>query len=410
MRKYLLLFAFLTILSSFAFAQHDRFAFAVTELDQNGSGWNALRKLDLQTGEYSPIILNGVSPSLVAYDATTKKLFLAKADPNYGTYLQSPFATGVAAMAYDKKNNRLYYTPMFIDQLRYIDLRSMKVYFVTDQAFTRLGSMHSDEGKVVTRMVIAPDGYGYAVTNDGQTFIRFSTGKKLKIEHMGSLIDAPGNMMSINSKCSSWGGDMIADDEGHLYIFSARNVIYKVDIETKVATLQKPITGLPNGFTINGAVVTENNEVLVSSAVDGKAWYILEPKNWFATEFLTAKVVYRSSDLANSNYLAARGRNQSPAGIYKREEPLLTDHISLYPNPVKNDQFSIQFGKIPTGNYNVELTDIMGRVVMKRMFNLTAEGQVETISLKQITAKGVYLVNIIDQNRKSVFNQKLVVQ
>ena len=38
--------------------------------------------------------------------------------------------------------------------------------------------MHNDEAKIVTRMVIAPDGNGYAITNDANTFIRFSTGKK----------------------------------------------------------------------------------------------------------------------------------------------------------------------------------------------------------------------------------------
>ena len=392
------------------YAQSDRFAFAVTDLDKNGSGWNALRKLDLQTGEYSEVLLNGLNPSLVAYDAATKKAYQAIADARYGNYTQLPFSTGVAAMAYDKKNNRLYFTPMFIDQLRYIELRTMKIYYVTDQQFTKLGSMHNDEGKVITRMVIAPDGYGYAVSNDGQTFVRFSTNKKLKIEHLGSLVDAPGNVMSITSRCSSWGGDMIADDDGHLYIFSARNVMYKVDIESKVASLQSPITGLPNGFTINGAVVNEDNNILVSSAVDGKAWYLIDPKNWSATEFKSANGVYRSSDLANSNYLATRGRNNTPSGVSQRTQPVINDHIQLYPNPVTNDQFTIQFGKIDAGDYNIEMTDIVGRVVMRKMVNVSADGQVENVSLRSINAKGIYMINVFDANSRSVFNQKLVVQ
>ena len=409
MRKVLLLASF-AVLSCTLLAQYDRFAFAVTDVDHAGSSWSVLRKFDLQTGEFSNVILDGMKPSIISYDASSKLLYQAKADPVYGNYMQSPFATGVAAMAYDKKNNRLYFTPMFIDQLRYIDLRTMKLYYVTDQAFTRLGNMHNDEGKVVTRMTIAPDGYGYAVTNDGQTIIRFTTGKKVQIQQLGSLIDAPGNNMSISSKCSSWGGDMIADDEGHLYILSARNVIYKIDIETRVATLQKPITGLPTGFTINGAVVTEENKVLVSSAVDGTSWFTLDPKDWTATPYTVSQKVYRSSDLANSNHLSARGRNNTPSDVSRRVEPLVPQSIVLYPNPVKNDQFTVQFGTVPAGSYNVEMTDITGRVVLKQMFNVLAEGQVETVSLKSVTAKGVYLVNVIDQNRTSVFNQKIVVQ
>lgn len=52
-----------------------------------------------------------------------KKEIKLQTDARWGDLLQAPFATGVAAAAFDKKHNRLYYTPMFVDQLRYIDLR-----------------------------------------------------------------------------------------------------------------------------------------------------------------------------------------------------------------------------------------------------------------------------------------------
>src|SRR5687768_12925718 len=159
-----------------AVAQNDRFAYAITDISREGSGWNALRKLDLQTGEYSQVLLNGTDGKAIVYDAATKKQLTQKADARYGTQLQAHFSTGVAAAAYDRRNNRLYYTPMFVDQLRYIDLKTMKVYYVTDQAFTKLGNMHNDEGKCITRMVITPEGDGYALSNDGNTFIHFTTG------------------------------------------------------------------------------------------------------------------------------------------------------------------------------------------------------------------------------------------
>ena len=114
------------------FAQ-DRFAYAITDVNQNTASWTVLRKLNLQTGVYSDALLNGVNIKQVAYDAQTKKLIVAN-NVNGNSLL--PFNTGVAAIAYDRKNNRLYFTPMFIDQLRYIDLETMKLYYVTDQSFT----------------------------------------------------------------------------------------------------------------------------------------------------------------------------------------------------------------------------------------------------------------------------------
>src|SRR6188474_1223554 len=177
MRKNLLSSTLLLVtigVSSFIQAQTDRFAFAITDLQQTGSGWNALRKLDLKSGEFTQVLLNGSDATITAYDVSTRKAWKEIPDVKFGNFMQAPFATGVAAMAYDKKNNRLYFTPMFIDQLRYVDLKTMKVFYVTDQPFTKFGSMHNDEGKVITRMVINPDGTGYAVSNDANTFIRFT--------------------------------------------------------------------------------------------------------------------------------------------------------------------------------------------------------------------------------------------
>ncbi len=50
-------------------AQNDRFAYAITDLTKEGSGWNALRKLDLQTGEYSSVLLNGSDVKTSVYHA-----------------------------------------------------------------------------------------------------------------------------------------------------------------------------------------------------------------------------------------------------------------------------------------------------------------------------------------------------
>jgi len=414
MRKSLLFSALLLgtlSFSSFIYSQNDRFAFAITDLQATGSGWNALRKLDLKSGEFTTVLLNGSDASLPAYDVSTRKTWKALPDLKFGDYMQAPFSTGVAAMAYDKKNNRLYFTPMFIDQLRYVDLKTMKVFYVTDQPFTKFGSMHNDEGKVITRMVINPDGTGYAVSNDANTFIRFTTGKKLEITQLGSLVDDPSNGgVSIHNRCSSWGGDMIADDEGKLYILSARNSIYKIDVETKAAKLLGYIKGLPQDFTTNGAVVTTEGKVLVSSAVNGNAYFLVDPKDWSATQYESKAGIFRSSDLANSNYLQTKPKNITQSEIITRKDNfIVAGKIQIYPNPA-NDQFTLQFGKIPAGNYNIEMTNTIGQIVVQRAVNVQSEDQVETIPIKSSFARGVYLVKVSSSNKESVFSQKLVVQ
>ena len=397
----------ITLLTISVFAQ-DRFAFAITDANQNTANWTVLRKLNLQTGVYSDALLDGVNIKQVAYDAQTKKLIPAN---NGNGNASLPFNTGVAAIAYDRKNNRLYFTPMFIDQLRYIDLETMKLYYVTDQSFTGQGNTNKDDGRVVSRMVIAPDGYGYAVTNDANNFVRFSTGKKFKIEQLGALVDDPGNTgISIHNRCSSWGGDMVADDAGNLYLISANNSVFKINIDTKVAKWLGPIKGLPQGFTINGVAVTNDGKLLAGSQTYAKGWYLVDPKSWTSTAYNAPKGIYLTSDLANSNFLAT----SRPTDFALIEQPPLipSSAVQIYPNPVDagSSQFKLQFNKLTPGNYTVELTDVSGKLIMTQKINILNEIQVQTINLRKNTAQGIYLVKLSDINSKAIFTQKLVVQ
>jgi hypothetical protein len=390
-------------------AQHDRFAYAITDLSKDGSGWNALRKLDLQTGKYSDVLLNGIDQHSTVYDAATKKQLSLPLDARLGMLVQAPFSTGVAAAAYDIRHNRLYFTPMFVDQLRYIDLKTMKVYFVTDQPFTKLGNTNNDEGKIITRMVIAPDGYGYAISNDGNIFIRFSTGKKVRIEQLGALVDDPSNQhISIHNRCSSFGGDMISDDDGNLFILAAPNNIFKVNTQTRIATHLGSITNLPAHFTVNGAVVDANGKLLVSSAVDARSYYVVEPGTWTASPYLSADGIFRSSDLANSNYLCTKPSERAPQVIQPKEK--YARLISIFPNPVTTNNVTMQFNKLPAGEYTIELTDVLGRQVMQRKIIINAEQQTQSLSLNSNNTKGTYMIKVIDRDKLSVFTQKVLVQ
>lgn len=395
--------------------QSDRFAYAVTDIQQGGANWSFLRKINLLNGAFSEVLLNGTDASFLAFNATTKKQFETPLqDARFGTYTNAAFATGVAALAYDKKNNRLYYTPMFIDQLRYIDLKTMKVYYVTDREFTGKPVKSSDQGNIVTRMVIASDGYGYAMTNDATQLIRFTTGKNLSITDLGTIADDQANKgVSIHNSCSSYGGDIIADDAGNLFVFSARNQVFKINLETKVATHLGTISGLPNGFTVNGAAVSNDNKVLVSSAMLASSYFTVDMKSLSATPYTIAGTVWQSSDLANGNLLntGTQAKGNTVELISRNTEPNSGDgKIAIYPNPVTNNQFAIQFNELEAGQYTIQVTDVMGRQVLQQIVSVAGEKQTQTVRLNASSSKGVYLVKVTDHSNRSVYNTKIVVQ
>ncbi len=406
-------FSFTLFFSAVLTAQHtDKFAYAVTDLQQNGHGWAALRKLNTQTGEYGPVLVNGMDAGLAVFDAVTKKqLTEANNDKKTGFNLNTPFGTGVAAIAFDKKNNRIWYTPMFVDQLRYIDLKTNKLYYHTGIPFTNDGNMHNDEAKIITRMVITPDGTGYAVSNDANHFIRFSSGKKTAVTKLGGLIDDPSNNgVSIHNRCTSFGGDMIADNDGNLYIISARNHVFKVNIETKMARHLGAINNLPANFTTNGAVVNEAGALLVSSAVYNEAWYTVDVKTWNAEAYKAKAGVYRSSDLANSNILNTRSTTANDIATLQRNDLPDGRKVAAYPNPVSDNVFALRFNKLEAGNYTIEVSDIMGRLTQQRRISINGNSQTENINLSPAAARGVYLIKVADQNSKTVFTQKIIVQ
>lgn len=402
------------LLTTLSFAQQsDRFVYAVTDMQGQPAGWNFLRKLDLKSGEFSQVLLSGNDMNIMAYDGSSKKQLAPINDARYGQLAHAAFGTGVAALAYDRRNNRLYYTPMFVDQLRYIDLKTMKVFYYSDLAFTGKPEKSSDQGNIVTRMVIASDGNGYAMTNDATQLIQFSTGKKLAISDMGSIVDDQANKnVSIHNSCSSYGGDMIADDNGNLYVFSARNHVFKINLESKVATHMGVISGLPSGFTVNGAAVNDDNRVLVASAMQAGSYFTVDMKSLAATPYTVTGSLWQSSDLANSNLLVSGNRPKATETEVMKNKPMNLDEtkINIYPNPVSENKFVVQFGQLEPGNYTIQVTDAMGRQVIQQAVSLSGDNQSQMIKLSSSSAKGVYLVKVLSAGSKAVFSTKLVVQ
>ena len=104
MRKILLassLFSGIILSATFSNAQQaDRFAYAITDATGQNSNWSFLRKLDLNTGEYSQVLLDGNNAQTLAWDAATKKqMTTPMQDARYGQWVNAAFGTSVAAIA-----------------------------------------------------------------------------------------------------------------------------------------------------------------------------------------------------------------------------------------------------------------------------------------------------------------------
>ncbi|MBC7872341.1 MAG: hypothetical protein H7Y01_00005, partial [Ferruginibacter sp.] len=406
--------------------------YAITAVEKGGRSWREVRMVDVTTGEDVKTIFdskqeteplnartgkavvkkdqNNSKTSTATFTRTAPEKKVVNLDQvldkanghNVHTYTRvviikqnvqgdKPFATNSAAMAYDKKHERLYYTPMSINQLRYIDLKSGKVYYFEDEDFG-IVKHGGDVANQITRMVIASDGDGYALTNDGNHLIRFTTGKKPTITDLGAVTDDAANTRSVHSS-GGYGGDMIADASGNLYLLTANRNIFKINIESKVASYKGAIKGLPQGFSTNGAMVEEGSKVIVASSESTVGYYRFDLTTLQAEKVSASSNVFNASDLANGNLAFDKKKKdrkdeevkeetkqvvtETVAKTEQQEELTLRSGIAVYPNPVTNGVVRLSFSEQPAGRYQVQLLDISGRLVGAKEVNISSEAQVE---------------------------------
>jgi lipocalin len=407
------------IVSSFAaLAQDAGKTYAITGNGNGDFSWTNIRQVDIASGKVIQDVYQKDKTAFILMDAATKKQVINPANGIVAFKNPAPTETMVAAAAFDKQHNKLFFTPMRIGELRWVDLsaRGTDQKFYTEKT-TLLNTLNlNDEANHITRMDIAADGNGYAITNDGNHLIRFTTGKKTTITDLGNLIDADENKngISIHNRCTSWGGDMVADAYGKLYVISASHNVFKVNIDSRIATHIGTITGLPANYTTNGAAVNTDGDIVVSSANTFEGYYKFKVADFAAVKIEGSEKFYNASDLANGNLLFQKEADAKRAFGIAPLAPISLPNADarIYPNPVpaSANGFRVLFDGQKAGRYTVTITDFSGRAITSSVVTVSSKLQAETVQLKNARIKGMYLVKVTDLSGKAIFTDRIVVE
>jgi len=405
-----LLFSFLLIFSLHAQRANSVFAITADNTGNNPSLWANINEVDVRTGQVVRSLLDNTKTNFDLYDGVTKTKLtgLAQTKTSTSAAQQSPVAKIIAAAAYDARHNRLFVAPLQSPELRWINLddntaKGLKIY-TTTLPFSQPDL--ANDGNQLTRMVIAADGYGYALTNDANHLFRFSTGHKITVTDLGALSDASVNgAMSVHNKTTSFGGDIISDAEGNLYLFSAYHNIFKVDVTGKTATFIGAIKNLPANYTTNGAAVGDDGNLIVSSASSTDGYYSVNMTTWEAVKVTGDNKTAAVSDLASSHFAFQKKRPGIPAVLADK----ITNNIAVYPNPVTAASFRISFDNINTGRYMVQMVDVIGRLAMQQPVDLLYQKQVLEMKMPYSFTKGLYTVKVVNAGGASLYTGKILV-
>ncbi len=415
--KFLLSFSLLA-LGFCATAQNANKAFAITGDGNNDFLWMNIRQVDLGSGQVTSTIFERSKTTYSLTNLATSKTVTDKSvtDGNVFGNPDYPTATFVAAAAFDARTGKLFFIPMRTNELRWLDVNSVAKgaqFYSLGSSLLQSTENPADEAAHITRMVIAADGNGYAISNDGNSLLRFTTGKKPAITELGGLIDADGNgSISVHNKCSSWGGDMVADAFGKLVIISANHQVFEVDINSRIATYKGAITGLPATYTTNGAAVDADGKLIVCSAITFEGYYTVDMKTLAATKIESSDVKYNASDLAGSNLLKQK---EADAARSISLAPVLATTVtdgsaSIFPNPVTANRFTVSLKGLPDDVYSISIADLAGRQLQNQKTSLVKGMQNVSVSLPSQMAKGSYFVQVVNSNGQVVFTDKILVQ
>lgn len=336
--------------------------------------------------------------------------------------VQAPMGSSVACMAFDAKSNRLFYIPLQLSELRYMDLKEASPSFTyfTNQSINLLHNK-GDVANQITRMTIGADGFGYALSNDGEHLIKFTTQGTPVIQDLGVLIDNPKNQVLVRSSCTSWGGDMVGCADGNLYLVTVHNHVFKISLPSKKCDFVGTIKHLPQEFTSNGASVDENGDLIVSCGTSlGKKFSPLYHVNLTTLEAepVGDKIagIGNISDMASSNLLFQKPAQTKETtvvaftqtiGITENNLPVFT----IFPNPVNRGRFQVKVANLKEkSGYKMILLDASGKAVMEEKMNLGTKINVNSFSFPARYAKGIYFIQIADVFNRTIYSQQLVVE
>ncbi len=390
-------------------------AFAITGDGNNDYLWMNIRQVDLGTGTVDKTIFEKNKTAFTITNVMNKSVVDQSASANGDIYNNDKYPTGtfVAAAAYDKRSGNLFFMPLRLGELRWVNVNgteankfySLKTALVTPKADPR------DEGGNITRMAIAANGKGYALSNDGNNLLEFTTSKTPSLISLGALIDADGNgAMSIHNKCSSWGGDMVADAFGKLWVVSANRQVFEVDVDTKIATYKGAITGLAATFTTNGAAVDDAGNLVVTSAVSFEGYYKVDINTLVATKIEGSDVKYNAADLAGSNLLLQKEKDASvKAGSGTLIGLDVAANTKVFPNPITGTAFRVQLDAATDGEVNVVISDLSGRPIQNFKTSVVKGQRLVSLNLAAKPAKGSYFIKVMNSKGETVLSDKILI-
>lgn len=308
------------------------------------------------------------------------KRLLANQICNCGNY--------IAAMT-QSLDGQVFYLPMQGKQVVKVNANS-KTGTLLDIPNAKLSP--KDQSTFHARMTTTPDGNMYALNNEGTELLRISPNGS--IQNLGGIPAFSAWAKQLGVETSIYGGDMIADAFGNIYVLAASRHVFKINPNNLRTDYIGEIKGLPEKYTVNGAAVDKNGKVLIGTSSLEQGIYSVDMETLEATYLMNYPMAIY--DLASTNFL-----RQSEMD----ELVNLSSNYSLYPTIVKNSQLNIVSHANDKTILEVSIWDLNQKKVFSNNLKLQSMGEFQ-VHLKGNLQPGIYVLKAVNQDGQEVINTK----
>lgn len=367
-----------------SFAQQD--IFALTGKETYNIIFRDFRALDSKKGITENILLSDKDQPKIFSSKLNKETFEDKKS------FANALASQIAGLAVDGRGN-LVYMPMFSSNIYILDSRTKDITLLENNLSNPTAC---DAGSQFSRMTTGNDGHVYALSNSGSQLLKISSKNgKYTVADLGIVKDDSGNGDNQLSKMQTgFGGDMIADDNNNLYVFSATGNVFKVVLNEMKAQFVGKVKGLQDNFSINGVAVNAEGKIILGSAKGGVLHAL-------KLETLQAEPMSGSTDLPiydlGSSYILKN--NKGSVSIDKND---------IYPTKVSNGFVNVRLGSSQKGNAQVKIYSLTGALIMENKITNISNSETK-IELGKLVS-GVYLVNVESESGKNIISKKIIVK
>lgn len=367
-----------------SFAQQD--IFALTGKETANIIFQDFRALDSKKGITETILLSDKDQPKIFSSKLNKEIFEDKKSS------ANALASQMATLAVDERGN-LVYMPLFSSNIYILDSKTKDVTLLENNLSNPTAC---DTGSQFSRMTAGNDGNVYALSNSGSQLLKISRKNgKYTVVDLGNVKDDSGNRDNQLSKMQiGFGGDMIADDNNNFYVFSAMGNVFKVSLNNMKAKFIGKVKGLQNNFSINGAAVNSEGEIILASAKGG----VLH----------TLKLETLQAEPMNVNINLPIYDLGSPYVLRSNKQIINIDKNDIYPTKVSEGFVNVRLGSSQTGNAIVKIYSLAGTLVIENKINNISNSE-SKIELGKLTS-GVYLVNVESENGKTIISKRIIVR